>query len=79
MFGLDAKQAEQLRAWSAEQDKKVIEQQKGTSVEHEGEAYYGCSGGALTYMFTPTSLGLVTEVKNNLTGETINLTDFDGW
>jgi hypothetical protein len=79
MFGLDAKQAEKLRAWSAEQDKKVVEKQKGTDVEHEGEAYYGCSGGALTYMFTPTSLGLVTEVKNNLTDETINLTDFDGW
>jgi hypothetical protein len=79
MFGLDEKQAQKLSAWKEEQHKKVIEKQKGTKVEHPGEAYYGCSGGAFTYMFTPTTLGLVTEVKNNLTGETINLTDFEDW
>ncbi len=79
MFGLDEKQAKKLNEWSAAQDQKVIEKQKGTDLEHPGEPYYGCSGGALTYMFTPTTLGLVTEVKNNLTGEIINLTDFEDW
>ena len=79
MFAIDEKQAEKLRAWSAEQDKKVVEKQKGTELEHEGIPYYGCSGGALTYMFTPTTLGLAIEVKNNITNETINLTDYDEW
>jgi hypothetical protein len=79
MFKLDDKQIAKLTQWSNEQDRKVIELQKGTDVEHPGEAYYGCSGGALTYMFTPTNLGLVVEVKNNMTDEVINLTDYDEW
>jgi hypothetical protein len=32
-----------------------------------------------TYMFTPTSLGNVIEVRNNITNEKIDLTDFGSW
>lgn len=79
MFSLDAQQISKLNEWSGEQDKKVVELQKGTKLEHPDEAYYGCSGGALTYMFTPTTLGLVVKVQNNLTSEIIDLTDYESW
>lgn len=79
MFELNDRQREKLAIWSKEQDQKVIEKQKGTPLEHADEAYYGCAGGSLTYLFTPTTIGLVIEVKNNYTGEMTNLTDYDEW
>ena len=79
MFGLDAEQLNKFEAWEKEQDRKVMEQQKGISVEHPGEAYYGACGGAYTYSFTPTGLGLVVKVTNGATNETIDLTDYDAW
>ena len=48
-------------------------------LEHPGMAYYGCNGGELSYIFTITNMGLAVEVRNNLTKETINVTDYDGW
>jgi hypothetical protein len=77
MFHLDAEQFKRLAAWSREQDAKVAEQQKGKGFS--STPYYGCSGGSLTYSFTPTTLGLVVVVKNNITNEEINLTDYDNW
>ena len=78
-FGLDDKQRAKLEAWMQEQDKKVMEEQKGTKLEHPGEAYYGACGGAYTYSFTPISIGLVTKVKNECTGDVIDLTDYEDW
>jgi len=79
MFQLDKDQYEKLKAWREEQDLKVMEAQKGTDLEHSGEAYYGASGGAYTYSFTPTSLGCVVKVTNGATNDTIDLTDYDMW
>lgn len=79
MFSLDKIQQEKLAAWKKAQDGKVMEQQKGTKFEHPDEAYYGCSGGAYTYEFTPTSLGLVVVVRNGMTEEEIDLSDYDSW
>lgn len=41
--------------------------------------YAGAIGGDLTYMFVPNSIGLVTMVRCNLTGEELDLTDYDEW
>ena len=79
MFSLDKIQQEKLAKWRKSQDVKVMEQQKGTKFEHSNEAYYGCSGGAYTYEFTPTSLGLVVVVRNGMTEEEIDLSDYDSW
>ena len=68
-----------MSAWAAEQDKRVIEQQKGTSLEHPGMAYYGANGGDLTYSFTPTSLGMVLKVEHNLTHKILDLTEYSDW
>jgi hypothetical protein len=39
----------------------------------------GASGGRFTYLFTPTSLGLVIKVKCNLCGDEIDLTEYNEW
>lgn len=36
-------------------------------------------GGRFTYMFTPTSLGVVITVRDNITGAEINVTDYESW
>lgn len=38
----------------------------------------GASGGAITYCFTPTNLGLVVEIKC-CCGNKVNVTDYDEW
>jgi hypothetical protein len=44
-----------------------------------GRPYYGAIGGALTYSFTPTSLGTVVKVKHGFTDAEIDLSDYDQW
>lgn len=75
MFQLTKQQQLELEAWKEMQDAKVLAMQREgyPSQEH---AYYGCSGGAYTYSFTPTTLGLCVEVTNSVTKESIDLTDY---
>ena len=50
------------------------------SLEHgEPLPYYGAIGGAYTYSFSPTSLGCVVKVRNSVTGDEIDLTDYSAW
>ena len=70
---MTASQAEKFQIWSEEQDKKVAEKQGNE------QAYYGATGGAYTYMYTPTSLGMCLVVRNNITEEEINLTNYEDW
>lgn len=49
------------------------------SIRMKGEAYYGACGGGYSYIFTPTSLGMGISVMNTLTGDEINLTNYDAW
>lgn len=41
--------------------------------------YHGAIGGAYTYSFTPTSLGCVVKVRNSMTGDEIDVTDYEAW
>lgn len=43
-----------------------------------GEKYYGAIGGAITYSFTPTGLGVVFTAKHVDGGE-IDLTEYGDW
>jgi hypothetical protein len=40
---------------------------------------YGAIGGGLTYSFTPNNIGLVFTVTEALTGEVLDLSDYDSW
>lgn len=73
MFKLSEEQGKKLDDWVAEQDAKVA------AIQKRERAYYGCSGGAYTYSFTPTSLGTVVKVVNGVTKEEIDLTDYEDW
>jgi len=73
MFAIPEDKVEQLNKWMKEQDEKVAK------LQNSNEAYYGAIGGDCTYCFTPTGLGIVIVVKNNVTKEEINLTDYENW
>jgi hypothetical protein len=87
MFSLTTEQYAKLEPWLEAQNAAVLERQRSTlpasqyaDLTQDGKvAYTGVSGGALTYKFTPTSLGTVVVVVFELTGEELDLTDYDMW
>jgi hypothetical protein len=40
-------------------------------------AYTGAIGGSLTFCFTPTGVGMMIRVKYNVTGASLDLSDYD--
>ena len=79
-------QLEKLNKWLAEVTEKIDEKHRGAGMgdlaEHfkgRGDVYAGASGGNLTFSFTPTGLGTVCKVTESITGEVIDLTDYDNW
>lgn len=44
-----------------------------------GEPYYGAIGGGFTFSFIGTSIGTAVSVKETITGEEINITDYSLW
>lgn len=40
---------------------------------------YGAIGGAYTYSFTPTSIGVITKVTNGSSNAVLDLSDYDSW
>lgn len=72
-FELTPEQLEKIEVWEAAQDAKVAKQQG------REEPYYGAIGGALTYKFTPNSLGWGVRVVHNLTNEELDVSDYESW
>jgi len=73
MMPMSDKQLASYQAWAKEQDKKAAEKQ-GLETPN-----YGVSGGQHTFMYTPTTLGMVIKVRHNLTQEEIDLTEYNNW
>jgi hypothetical protein len=65
MFDLSKKQLAELAKWQVELERD--------------EAPTGAIGGRYTYSFTPTSIGIVSKVKDEVTGDVLDLTDYDMW
>lgn len=63
-FDLTKEQIEKINEWIA---------------QHNPNAYQGASGGRFTYSFTPTQLGLVTVIQDNLLNLQLDLTDYSGF
>jgi hypothetical protein len=40
---------------------------------------YGAIGGAYTYTFTPTSIGVAATVENTVTKAVLDLSDYGSW
>ena len=80
-FNLDKEQLVKLTAWEKEVRKKAIEKQKEEIDPNSGfydafkacwdagYPYSGAIGGALTYSFAPTSLGVVVTVTEAISDE----------
>jgi hypothetical protein len=70
---LDDEQDRMFEVWRKEQDAKVAARQKNK------EPYYGAIGGAYVWTRCGTTLGLVIKVRNDLTGDQLDLTDYHNW
>ncbi len=68
-FKLDDGERERLNTWLTKHNKKC---------KFNKPEFCGAIGGRLTYMFTPTSLGILVKVKCACE-ETIDLTDVSDW
>lgn len=45
----------------------------------KGEAYYGAIGGAYSYTFIATDIGNFVSIKHDVSGTSLNLTDYDSF
>lgn len=66
-FELDDKQLAMLEPWLADQKEKNKTRNQGAI------------GGAFVYTFCNTTLGQVAKVRNDATGDEIDLTDYESW
>ena len=86
---LSADALKKLAIWEKAQDDIVLVKQKESVANgkitdkflidqtERGIPYYGATGGSLTYMITPCSLGMAIVIKHNVTKAEIDLTDYD--
>lgn len=65
-FTLSSKQVEMYEKWLKKKNKKT------------GEVYVGAIGGAYTFAFTPTGIGMIEEVICS-DGTKLDLTDISTW
>jgi hypothetical protein len=65
-FTLTAEQVEKYDKWLKKKNKK------------NGEVYVGAIGGAYTFCFTPTGVGVIEKVQC-ADGTELDLTDFSTW
>jgi hypothetical protein len=70
----DPKQLALIKKFQSEQDRKVAVLQNNKYGPN-----YGASDGGYSYIFTPTGLGCVVHVRNNITNEELDITDYDKW
>lgn len=87
-FTLDDEQLAKIGTWLTEQREIELTKQlkncrdcKGDirCIRHVCGPYHGACGGAVTYSFTPTSLGIVTTVHHAGTDAKLDVSDYDAW
>lgn len=89
-FELDQAQVDRFKAWRAEVQKRGAQKQLDEAPSERrdelrrlqgsaGVPYVGAAGGQFTFSFTHTSLGDVAKVKDAVTGEELDLSDYDSW
>jgi len=89
IFTLTETDRQKIIAWAKKQDATAVKMQLKSGVFKDdpmtmarlrhGLPNYGACGGAITYHFTPTSLGVVLTVTHGVTKEKLDLTDYDSW
>ena len=74
-FSLTRKEEAKLSKWQTKEEKILKEAAAQSGVPY----HIGPIGGAYTYSFTPTTIGLSITVKHNVSGNKIDLTDYTEW
>lgn len=49
------------------------------SQKKKRDNYVGAIGGAFSYKFTPTGIGDIVQIIDNITKETLDITDYGSW
>lgn len=75
-FGLTGDQIKIIHEWEYNENKKLQYLTNGNSSD---AIYTGAIGGCLTYSFTPTNLGTVVKIHHALTGNIIDVTEYELW
>jgi hypothetical protein len=75
-FELTDEETQKANEWMDQQD-NIVRKKQGLSEDEP--IYYGSIGGAVTFSFTPTSLGVIVKVRNSVTNNEIDLTDYHSW
>jgi len=93
LFGIDLEELQKINEWYVDVCNRYIKENKLDEFlgEDKKETYLieeiwdydliktGAIGGALTYSFTPTSLGEIKVVLDSVTGEKLDYTDYENW
>lgn len=58
---------------------KEIQKMKESLMWGNAKVYYGVIEDGYIFSFQPNQLGVVVTVRNTLTGDELNLTNFDNW
>lgn len=72
-FVLDDLEKRRVKQFAAEQDKKAAQ------LQNSQHPRYGASGGGYSYIFTPTGLGMIIHIRNNITNEEKDITNYSTW
>lgn len=75
-FCLDERQIREIADWSAEQDNMY---KKSNLIKDNCEYYCGAIGGELTYLFTPTSIGMAIKVHHSGTNQNLDVSHYEDW
>jgi hypothetical protein len=84
-FELSADQVALLNTWLVEVNKRAAEKQAGTGLGKllmKGNTplpHYGAIGGGITFSFTETGIGVACKAKESITGEEIDLSNYEDW
>lgn len=88
-FRLSKEQLCKLNEWLIEVEQRAAQLQAEEAM-HKGDGahieislvqlpYYGAIGGGLKYTFIPNGIGVSSVVTEAITGESIDLTEYDEW
>ena len=85
-FELTVGQINQLNEWLVSVEKRAAEMQVQKASVNGWKfpyprplPYHGATGGELTFSFIPNGIGLHCKVTEAITGESVDLSDYDNW
>lgn len=77
-FIITREQRKIIDAWHKKIQKRIIKQDKSKEDPVlKGYVYYGTVGGGLRYIFIPTSIGDIVKVQECITGEELDITEYN--